>query len=157
MKSGLAGGELEPIPSWITPARLSKMNVRFDALKQPILTESVADGRILSLLPFSPPNEYALSEYNVVYPPNFPGGHPVNIKASDFKIVDGIPLPFTIIYRAIRPRDGKEMLRWTASVHSYKLNDPDNKDERYQMRWPKGLDLLDVRTKGKPGLKRKER
>lgn len=140
-----AGAGDHSVIRWLAPDDIDQMELLYDAERRPVLTERQPDGKIYEYT-YDSKRGYALVRYRVINPPGVPGYDPTEILAEDFRVgANGIPLPHTVIMRAVRT-DGWEMGRWTASVRSYKLDDPSNTEDRYQLRWPAGVRVLDRRT-----------
>ena len=67
------------------------------------------------------------------------------VTCGDFRSVNGILLPHLII-RQYFHYSGRVTQQWRATVHKYVLNGPDNTPDRYYIRWPKGMTVIDRRT-----------
>jgi hypothetical protein len=87
---------------------------------------------------------YALVNYR-----EFSGSdpHPLifDLVADDFREVQGILLPFRMVQRDIHT-NGVVVATMTVQVQEYVLNGPENTEELYHMRWPRGVRVLDRRT-----------
>jgi hypothetical protein len=128
--------------AWLTPERLGAMAFRFNSQHHPVLTENQPNGSVYHFT-FNPEEGYALEDYDLVYAQS--NYKFQEIVASDFQMVDNIPLPFTITVRFLT-LNKVERARQTAKLKSYKLNDPENAEKGYHIKWPKGVMVSDRRT-----------
>jgi beta-lactamase regulating signal transducer with metallopeptidase domain len=136
---GLRAGAFGDL-DWLTPEEISKMAISFDQKDRPTLSQTQSNGKVCSWT-FAPDHGYAVVRYSG----ELSKGERGEIVAGDFRMVNGIAMPFSIIQRWLYD-DGSELIRWTVSVRSYAINDPLNTKGRYLLKWPKGAHVLDVRT-----------
>lgn len=121
------------------------MDIQFDEKHRPVLSESRANGSVLSYT-FEPDAGYALCKYRVESETHQLWEHrPEEILVEDFRKVDGAFEPFSIVHHFLSA-DGSDASRETIKVVSYTLNDPENVESRYVMKWPKGIWVSDHRT-----------
>jgi beta-lactamase regulating signal transducer with metallopeptidase domain len=132
---GLSEG-IEHITDWMTPEKISGMTLTFDQANRPTLTQVWPHGK--SSWTFAPDHGYALVKCSGV-------SHFGEIVADDFRMVNGIAMPFSFTQKIILG-DGTEDRRWTVTVKSYTINDPQNTPDRYWLKWPKGTGVDNQRA-----------
>jgi RNA polymerase sigma factor (sigma-70 family) len=133
----------EPDGGWLTADRLAEMALSRDDAGRPVLSRRNAVGQALEWV-FDPAQGHALVAH---HRRNGPPPHEVlnETTTADFKLVDGLPLPHTIVSRTLHT-EGREVQRWQATVKRYVLADPANAAQRYSMTWPPNLLVVDRRA-----------
>lgn len=129
---------------WMLPAELNNMSLELKG--GDIELRDLDDHQRTHVWIYSRTPGLPLRTYRVYTPPD----NMVNVEIinDDFREVDGQMLPFTIVYR-IQYFEGKQRFEPTKkqlSVAEYRLNDPENRTERYRLRWPAGTHLKDARS-----------
>src|SRR5262249_39004295 len=111
--------------------------LHLDEKSRPVITEKNANGEVTEWV-YLPERGYALGEiHKTKY---------LSLQFSDFRDVKGTILPFHMVYSRTRALDNKEVDRVTLVVKSFELNDAKNDASRYQIHWPKGIEILDLHT-----------
>jgi len=100
----------------------------------------------LDVWTFAPTQGYAIISYDFVYD----GRTVVTIRASDFKTVDTLQLPFRVeqklfAYRG-NDRNGEVVETRNLRVKTYSLNDPANNPSSYNLTYPAHAAVVDERT-----------
>jgi hypothetical protein len=146
LRDGWQGPNTVPDPDagqWLTRDRLAEMKLTCDPEGRVRLARTNAVGQTLEWV-FDPHHAYALVSHcrRDAQPP-----YPVidEVAATDFKIVNGQPLPFTILSRRFGT-GGREIERWRATVTKYTLADKANTPAHYQLTWPAGMTVADRRA-----------
>jgi len=137
---GLRAGAEPYLPDWFTPEKIAKLPLRFDENNRPTLSQPQSDGKVFSWT-FAPNHGYAIVKYSG----KSANGEPFEIVADDFRMVSGILVPSVVTQRLLAD-DGSELIRWTDTIKSYTINDPQNTEDRYWLKWPKGTQVADVRA-----------
>ena len=134
-RDGYAGG-------WMTADTLGAMELSRNTDGHVILHR--LDRKMRLEWVFDPNKGYALIAHRR-YDYLEPHGLGEEATASDFRLMHGVLLPFSLMHRDLY-RDGKESNRWAATVTSYILNGPDNTPDHYHVPWHKGMTVIDRRT-----------
>lgn len=129
--------------NWLSAAALEAMEASHDPAGRFVLRREIAGGQILEWV-FDPAHAYALVSHRrvIIGPPQIIA---IDFSASEFRHVDGIPMPFLIVRRNLY-RNGEEVARWSARIKRYVLNGSGNTPDLYRLRWPQGVKLMDRRT-----------
>ena len=129
---------------WLTAEKLQAMELSRDEAGRIVLHRMDGKLKMRREWVFDPSLEYAMVGY-CLRTGQPPVGVRAEIVASDFKAVDGKPLPFALTFRTIDP-SGRQNHRWEATVTRYTLNGPDNTPDHYHVPWHKGMTVIDRRT-----------
>ncbi len=129
-----------PDGNWMTAQLLAQMDLGQDDTGRVRLARTNNAGQTLEWF-LDPAQRYAVVAYHRrdAQPP-----HAIldDVTATDFKPVEGIPFPHTLVARTLRP-DGYELQRWRATVTRYGLKSAGNIAARYQITWPAGMAIID--------------
>ncbi len=130
---------------WLNSENLVKMEIELPDANLAVMTNVDEEGSIDEWT-FERKLGYALTSYRKRFPPDFHTS--IEITAGNFKSVDTLMLPFSIISRTLFWENDKPevVMEIRIEAHEYKLNDPNNVPERYHIKWPANSFVFDERT-----------
>jgi hypothetical protein len=127
---------------WLTPDGINGMTWARDKDKRVVLSRRTPQGYPQEYV-FDPAQGYALVAYRLLDKES-----PTlitEVTASDFRLVDGVTVPFTMTARIINLGLKKQVFGWHGTVTHCEVNGTTNTEAHYAIAWPKGIVVVDAR------------
>ena len=133
-----AGGD------WLTPDALAQLAYSRDEQGRAVLTGPAPLGYPRDLV-FDPAHGYALVAYRIRDKDKDSAKIFLDVTATDFRPVNGLPVPFTMTLRRFNISYENPILTWRAAVTRCEVGGPANTPDHYRIAWPEGIDVIDAR------------